>query len=219
MSLVMLVGLAVPVLAGMMGSQSWNLDSTAGPGSTYIMEKVKGLPSDPQQTGTVTIPAGQKQVWTANEIALKKVTFAANGGWELEVVTDNLWNTAAWTDVATTCEMEIGYWDGSFHKFPSVNESLPRFSYDAGGGLVLTIHVQTLPESVDSGKYLAVQIWNKETINHTIWTGEDNKSSCLTSPGTDPGYPTPELSAGLLLGMGIAGLGIFTLTRRKKAAY
>jgi hypothetical protein len=214
MSLVMLAGLASPVLAGL-APQKWNLDSTGGTGGTHIMEKVKSLPSDPTQTGFVLIPAGQKVVWIADQKAQANVTFAAGAGWELEIVTDKLWNTAAWTSVATTCEMEIGYFDGTFHKFASVNESMPRFYYDAGGGLVLTLHPQTAAETVETNKYLAVQIWNKETIEHTIWTGEDNKSSCLTSPSTDPGYPVPEAATAILLGLGVTGIGVFIITRRK----
>jgi hypothetical protein len=71
---------------------------------------------------------------------------------------------------------------------------------------------------IPEGCYLALELKNTSTQAHYILTGEGGKSSCLRSPQTDPGYPLPEIAAGVLLAAGLAGLGAFIIVRRRRAA-
>jgi LPXTG-motif cell wall-anchored protein len=67
-----------------------------------------------------------------------------------------------------------------------------------------------------AGDYLALRVFNSSSS--TPYTVVTDGNSWLSSPATDPGYPLPEMSALILLGIGLAGLGGYILVRRKKEA-
>ena len=72
--------------------------------------------------------------------------------------------------------------------------------------------LETDAGTVFQDDYLALMIENNDSGSHTVYT--DGRSS-LKSPDTDPGYPVPELAAGILLAVGLAGLGGYLGLRRR----
>jgi hypothetical protein len=208
----LLIG-ATAVASAAGGAQVWQLDSeTTTPG--YQMEKNYG-PGDDGQTGSVSIASGASLIWIADQAAETDVTFAADGAWKFEMATDSYW-----TDVlASGLGVSIGEWDGTLYTPFSSTYKLGSVSWTAGTGkYILEVTGQGSDETVYLTKYLALKITNNDVKSHTIYTGEENLATCLTSPQNDPGYPLPEIAAGILLGGGLVGLVAFMAIRKKKAA-
>ncbi|HSW56835.1 MAG TPA: carbohydrate binding domain-containing protein [Dehalococcoidales bacterium] len=159
--------------------------------SNLIMEK------SGTQSGSVefSVAAGLVHIWLSDQAAQTDVTFPA-GEWIIHLVTEN-WDSE--------CLAQIGESDGitfnSFNAVPEIgikNGEIITFSIFTGG---------TVPQ----GHYLALKI-STATGSSIITAG----NSYLKSPSTDPGYPVSELSAGILLGLGLAGMGAYLVLRRRK---
>jgi len=195
------------------GAQVWQLDSeTTTPG--YQMEKNYG-PGDNGQTGSVSIASSASLIWIADEAALTDVTFAADGSWKFELSTDSVWTDASASGLGLT----IGEWDGTTYTPFSSLYSLLSVTWDtAAGKYIITIKGQSSSETVYLNNYLALEITNNDAVSHTIYTGEGNEATCLTSPENDPGYPLPEIAAGILLGGGLIGLAIIVMRKKQAAA-
>jgi hypothetical protein len=223
--LVLVIGLVIPVLAS--GSQSWNLDShedadILSPASLCQMERTGG-PGDNGQSGSILLTTSMTQTWIADESATADVRFGGgDGAWVLELVTDVDWNTDG-----TDCIVEIGEWDGTqFNGFLSTSQDNPPDVEPIPGNpyqLIITYVWQDFEETVHDNCYLAIRVTNDDTMNHIIYCGEEERSSCLTSPGTNPGYPTPEYppvvpvssGAGTAAMIGILALLSAVILRRK----
>jgi len=196
------------------GAQVWQLDQdTTTPG--FEMEK-NGGSGDDGQTGSVLITQGTSLVWISDEAAGADVTFAANGAWKVDLATDS-----PWVDTnASGCDILIGEWDETlgFVAFSTVFDIYSVTWSTATGQYIFELKGQSSDETVDTGKYLAINITNSDTKTHTIYTDEGNKASALTSPPNDPGYPLAEIAAGILLGGGLVGLVGYIVIRKKKAS-
>lgn len=194
---------AIPVFAdGPTGPQIWSLDGD------NQMEKNYGL-GDDGQSGSVTVPAGGSQVFLADEVALADVTYPG-GAWVLFLSTDADWSS--------NCDVEIGYDDGSFNSLTSSATVLTRVnSYGAGPDYYIITKrvIQDASIMIPDGSYLALQITNTSGSDRVVYTAEGTETSYLRSPETDPGYPLPEIAAGVLLALGLAGLGAFIIIRRR----
>jgi hypothetical protein len=179
----------------------------------YQME-MNGGPGDDGQTGSVSIASGASLIWIADQAAETDVTFAADGAWKVELATNSKWVDSA----ASGCDVLIGEWDSTlgFVAFSSVFDMYSVTWNTAIGKYIFELKGQSDDETVFTGKNLAIEITNNDTASHIIYTGEGNKASCLTSPQNDPGYPLPEIAAGILLGGGLIGLVGFIAIRRKK---
>jgi hypothetical protein len=243
LALGLLFSMVTPIAAGEHdpGSQHWNLDILDNftyspgivfptddndlPGNCLQMEKT-GSKADNEQgiftynndnntwyrsgPGEVKIAQGASQIWIADQAAQADVEFYGDSQWELELVIDKDWNPA-------DCVVDIGEWDGSFNSFGT--ELLNRVIDDNNSArIVLHYQFQLDDHTVYKGNYLAVQVTNiaSDSDYHTVYCGEGEYSSCLSSPGVDSGYPLPELSSSLLLGAGTLGLGGFILLRRRR---
>jgi hypothetical protein len=188
------------------GQQHWKLDSEEldRVEVIYEMERVEG-PGNDGQTGSVMIDPGVCQLWVADEEAEVDVTFPG-GIWSVTLCTD-----ANWHD---TCDVSVGEWDGSnFTPFALVQ--IVDTSYHNN---IITIKTQLNSETVADGNWLAMEVCNYNDTTHEIFT---NGCSELVSPCEDPGYPWPEVTAGILFGIGLLGLVAYTGARRlrtKKAA-
>jgi hypothetical protein len=180
--------------------------------SIYEMEKNKGL-GDDGQTGSVNIPAGETRTWVSDLAALADVTYMADGAWKVEIATDSEWIDAD----ASGCIVLIGQWDGSvFTPFSSIFNMFSVTWDTSTGKYIFELQGQSGDETVFKDNYLAITITNTDAIDHTVYTGEGNEGSCLTSPENDPGYPLPEMATGLLMGLSLAGLAAFVVIRKKK---
>ncbi|HSW58000.1 MAG TPA: hypothetical protein VLH15_06330, partial [Dehalococcoidales bacterium] len=170
------------------GSQRWNLNSN------LIMEK-NGAQSGFVEFG---IAEGLEHIWLSDQAAQTDVTFPAGDYWIIHLVTED-WEGA--------CQAQIGESDGTtFNPFNAV----PVFGIINGDIITFTINTGgTIPQ----GNYLALKIFTADG-SRIITEGK----SFLKSPATDPCYPLPELSTGILLGLGLAGLGAYLALRRRKSA-
>ncbi len=175
------------------GTQNWYLNSHGFP----VMEKGTG------QSGAVDIPAKAGgvngfQTWLANTPAVANVTFPT-GGWTVKLAT---------VDWSNTCSAQIGDWDGM--NFTAFNPAPANGNY-SNGFISITVNAGG---TVSKTHFLALKIYNGATSVHTIAT---DHSSYLSTPTQDPGYPLPELSTVLLLGIGLVGLSGFLYVNRKSA--
>ena len=196
------VGLPPPPAA----PQLWYLDSETAPAG-YEMEK-SGGPGDDGQTGSVDIGAGNGLVWLADQTAVCDVTFPS-GSWVVEIRTDSDWGTGG-----DKCEVSVGGWDTAtgWYEIPTI--TVTTITWDDGQN-ILTILLQTGSATIYQDDYLALKLKNNDSGSHTIDT---NGRSSLRSPDTDPGYPVPELAAGILLGLGLVGLAGYLGLRRRKGS-
>ena len=84
----------------------------------------------------------------------------------------------------------------------------------SGGQDIFPVSIDTLVE-VPAGEHLALMIergWPFSTIN--VRVGEAH--SYITAPWAEPLYPLPEITAGLLFGLGLVALGITIWYRKRR---
>jgi len=215
--------IAVPVPpASATAPQIWSFDSTSQSddtiGAVYQMEKNEG-PGDDGQAGDVPIAAGEAQIWIADQIAMADVTYPS-GSWVLFLSTDLAWGTQG-----ADCDFQVGYWDPSDLSFTQLTPDSAtlkskgkNFQTDTETWSVLGERwVQSDSIMIPKDTYLAIKIINGTGEDRVVHTGEYKYCTYLRSPETDPGYPVPEIAAGVLLALGLAGLGAFIIIRRKSA--
>jgi hypothetical protein len=190
------------------GPQTWQLDSeTASP--EYQMERTGG-PGDNGQTGSVLLTSTASAIWIADEAAADDVTFTS-GAWVVELATDGDWGT-----FGSACSIDVGEWDGTSLRIFGIAHTGNLEWNEVTRSYILRIEVQAGSETILKGNWLAIQVTNEDTIDHTVYTGEFKDASCVRSPQTDPGYPLPEMSAIILLGLGLTTLAVFAIIKRKK---
>jgi YVTN family beta-propeller protein len=185
-----------PIVIGAPGapfSQTWYLDNmTTGP----VMEKTG------TQSSSVDIEADSDTTWLSDQPAAADVTFTS-GTWTIKLATD--------TDWSDSCSAQIGDFNPEgIGLFTAFNTTPVTGSYSDG---IITITITT-GGFVIQNDYLALKIFNNDSESlHTIAT---DGGSSLSSPTSDPGYPLPEMAAGLMLGLGLTGLVAYTIIKRKR---
>jgi hypothetical protein len=193
MTLSILFILVTPVFA--LGSQSWNLDSHADgdllPFDLCQMEQTF-TPGDNGQSEHIHLASNASQIWIADQQAQSDIRYiGGDGAWILELVTDIDWQAEI---IPSNCVVEIGEWNGTdFDAFDSMVPDNPDVEgiINNPNQLIITYVWQGLNETIHENCYLAIKVTNTDSQEHIIYCGEDEKSSCLTSTGTDPGYPNP----------------------------
>jgi hypothetical protein len=158
--------------------------------------------------GTLTINDGSYIVWTSDEAAETDVTFPKDL-WSVNI----LFNSAP----------SSGNWFKGY---------LQEFDPDSGG--YDTIHLWNwqgddsttnftasfIPDTsftIDSGHRLAFRINNPhEEASESLVVKVGSNFSYVTSPTSDPGYPTPELSTIVLMSAGLVAIAIMFFATRKR---
>jgi len=208
----MVLSLAAPAFAATSTWYLYNATMTDKWSNTELyMSTTQG------QTGHVDIGPSASKMWIANKIAAAKVTFP-NDVWIARIATDADWGT-----MGSLCVIQIGYWDGT--NFNQLVGS-PVQQYYANNFEVKLEWVPAGGQTIPKDTYMAIQLTNNTAKTHPVYTGEELtiagvKSwyySCLATPQSDPGYPLPEMAAGILLGAGLLGVGGFMIIRRRQSA-
>jgi hypothetical protein len=169
--------------------------------SQLEMEKILDI-----QTGSVALASGASEIWLADQAAQSEVTFPI-GVWTLSLHTDQDWGK--------DCAAVAGEWDTANSKFIPLT-TVKSTDWDGISKLTILLDGSTI--NIHTGNYLALQITNNNSGKQTIVTDYTLNGSYLAPPEGSPGYPTPEWSTIILLGLGLTGLGSFLLIRKKKAA-
>lgn len=179
------------------GTQQWFLGSSSHAlvnGANVMVKDVSAV------SGVTTVNSGSYKVWCADEVAQANVTFPS-GTWVVQLRTDSDWGV-----MGSQCVVDIGSCTsgGTFTSFGLQQAASLYWSGD-----MLKWEAQVASVTVPKGDYLAIKISNTSTsANHTVVAASDGCQGCswMTSPCTDPGYPLPEVAAGVLMGVGIVGL-------------
>jgi hypothetical protein len=207
-ALVLLLVLAVPASAVVdPDAQTWYLDSvTHSTGNGLVMEKE----GSGAQSGSVDIGIGEDHalLWISNGSPQDgDVAFSGGDYWVINLKT---------SDWHSSCTALLGTVDSNGENFDDFENLIPlKYRYSNAG--ILEIQLQTDPEDaiVPQYSYLALKVINTSTSTQTIDTLGVG-SSYISAPDSDPVYPTPEIAAGVLFGLGLAGVGAFIMVRRKQ---
>jgi hypothetical protein len=172
-------------------SQVWRLDSATDASSNRIME------NSGTQTDGVLVENDDVVLWLSDQQATDDVAFNA-GTWTVYL------NTTDWTG---DYSVQIGESEGASSFLPF---DLPVTGL--ANGLPITLYEYIPAKTLTKDHYLALHITNSGT--GSIIT---NGSSYLGAPTSTPSYPVPEMSAGILAGLGLTGLVAYVLVKRRKA--
>ncbi|HSW57510.1 MAG TPA: hypothetical protein VLH15_03840 [Dehalococcoidales bacterium] len=169
------------------------------------MEKISNM-----QLGQVILSAGETKTWLADQAAMVNVTFPA-GKWVLTVRTSQDWSN----DLSAT----IGVWDVTSldeDKYTALIKATSKTFDKATNSIRVEFEAPSI--TIMKGNYLALQIYNSSSQNSNVITCFSKGGSTLAPPKGSPPYPVPELSAGMLLGLGLLGLAAVMIIKRRKAA-
>jgi hypothetical protein len=146
-------------------------------------------------TGIVIIPAGQTVLFLSDRAAETPVTFP-EGEWSVIIKTDSDWS---------------GYCSLAIEECTPPGGNLVANS-ESAFSMSLTTYCQSF--TVRYGYYIGIRITNQDVIDHSCFV---DGGSYIRAPQGEPSNPVPEVPAGMLFGIGLAGLSGFILIKKKQA--
>lgn len=190
------------------GSQAWYLVDVVGVDAGSL-QMLRGHDTN---TGSLWIPAGGSQTWIADEYALENVTYP-DGSWITTLTTDANWAPNPTDKPQIT--VQIGSYDVGSDTYSYFATLTGAKIYMKASKLIIEAEGLIGAETVLKDDYLVLTVTNNDAAGHQVYF--DGGASNLISPDSDPGYPLPEIAAGILLGAGLIGLVSYTAIRKKKA--
>jgi hypothetical protein len=191
------------------GSQAWYLNETGGvDGGSLQM-----LRGNDTTTGSVLIPGDSSKTWIADEAALEDVTFP-DGSWITTLTTDTNWAPNS-TD-KPKISVQIGRYNAVSDTYSYFSTLTAAKIYMKAGKLIIEAEGMLGAETILKDDYLVLTITNLDAASHPVYFADG--ASNLISPDSDPGYPLPEIAAGILLAGGLIGLVSVIAIRKKKAS-
>jgi hypothetical protein len=155
--------------------------------------------------------------WLSDKAAGSDTTYPSNQDWTLLVHTPKNWITQP--------EVTVGEWDGSqivgdvatikswtWDNIPGAPTSPPGPYPNFTHTIILQSSSQIV---VHTGHYLALQIKNKAQGDNVVVTCNKVGGTYLQPPAGTTGQVLPEMPAGILFGVGLAGIGGFVLIKRR----
>jgi len=181
-------------------SQSWYLtDNTTGvPGDAdYFMDKGSGA-----GTGDVSFGVGGFCLWAANEPAVE--TCDMSGTWKTHIEFSGITGGESLYVVAG-----LGVLSGGTEVIKGSEVKVLTY-----GDNIFDVDITTSDHELKPGEYLYLLVLRGTSGDEKIvvTSGE----SYISSPGTDPGYPVPELSSLVLFSVGLLAFAGYVWVRRRK---
>ena len=183
-------------------SQSWYLtDDTAGvpAGVYYFMDNGSGA-----GTSDVSMGTNVYYCWAANAPAAE--TCDMSGTWKTHIEFSGITGEESVAVVAAVSVLSGGecYWKSKDYKNLTSEDNI----YD--------VDLDTSDYEIELDEYLIFR------VQQSIGGSEDEKivvtsgESYISSPGTDTGYPVPELNSLVLFSVGLLAFAGYVLVRRRK---
>ncbi len=162
--LLMLI-LEVPVGASDIVPQTWYLHSKTVPGG-YVMD----LTNSDENNGEVSelpIAAGGSMLWISDQ-PVKYDTQYSSGKWQIVLFTADDWGQNG-----SACGVTVGTWNGSnFSGFDLSTSASVYVNPSQRLGQIGQQLTQKAAFVVNSGEYLAIQIANRDSLAHKVYTAE-----------------------------------------------
>jgi hypothetical protein len=239
--LILTLVLVTPASAGNVGSQNYKLDSIIAPVPPPLIFPPPPAPIVPPvyfmqnsavfqgQTGLVQILPGTSAMWVVNQQAAAPVIYPW-GRWDVDLTIDPAFANVLLGDFilgGIPQMVQVGDYNpvnGTFTPFimnqlVALSAPVPGPVLPPGAAETTELQLQGPAATVLAGDYLALRVINLSAVVVTVYCDLQpngaNLPSCVTSPQTDPGYPLPEVAAGILMGSGLLGLGGFLWFRRR----
>jgi hypothetical protein len=192
-------------------SADYTYDSTGTGYHTYMMQRaiVPGLPGSLYDgNSTFSFGTGDTITFFADEKANADVTFPS-GKWilDLQRLSKGAGIDSKW---GNNISARVGYYDGSTYTW------FGTFAHSGTNstGTVETYDITISSQYVPVGDTMVVELTN----NGLAQDIRESDGTNMYSPESDPGYPLPEIAAGILLGGGLVGLVAFIVVRKRKSA-
>ena len=205
-ALILVMSMVLLAAAAPIGPQTWYLNCDPyllGSGSSVMQKTFVPDPDCDREQ----VFAGSQYDWLSENPADGDVTFP-EGNWVIKLEVHDDWSS--------DLEVQVGGYDLNTDFYPFSTTVLSPPSYSGGGsdGIITVILQMEASGTVFEGDYLALRVMNHDVFHNKVWT---RGVSRLESPSSDPGFPMPELAAGILLFAGLIGLGSYVVVRRRKA--
>jgi hypothetical protein len=193
-------------------SADYSYDPSATAYHTFMMQR-SVIPGDPGSLSSAgpnfTFNHNDSFTFFADESANGDVAFPS-GKWilNLQRVSKGAGVDTRWGDNVTA---KVGYFDGVGYTWFGTFSHNGTNKTGTSEEFVITVPGNYVP----NGDTLVINLTNSGLIQQI----KQSDGSNLFSPESDPGYPLPEVAAGILLGGGLVGLvGYIAIRKRKTAA-